>query len=286
MGIHNTNSFHSSIHLESIINQIGGADDKIKMKIRLILWTKMKISVESCFSQQFVDDQEDLESCTGSDPLEMNISPSQDPDKHSLEKESASKDQKNPGHLNLKTLKIRFTCGEVEEATPTVTGASPRHAKKNEKPKMRYHVPETTRLLGREPNISIEFENKHPTSAESAQPMKTMTVKHLRHHMDQIKCEFQFSKFRRCLLLINKIMEHQKNRRGQFNFAVDPVALNIPQYTTIITSPMDLGTVKRNLEEATYSSLNEFADDVVLVFGKFSLGAKCASFGFSYLAHA
>eukprot|EP01088_Endostelium_zonatum_P001886 TRINITY_DN1226_c0_g1_i2.p1 TRINITY_DN1226_c0_g1~~TRINITY_DN1226_c0_g1_i2.p1 ORF type:complete len:635 (-),score=196.30 TRINITY_DN1226_c0_g1_i2:87-1991(-) len=47
---------------------------------------------------------------------------------------------------------------------------------------------------------------------------------------------------------------------------VDPVELNIPDYFDIITHPMDLGTIKENLESGEYSNADEFADDVRLVW--------------------
>jgi len=72
-----------------------------------------------------------------------------------------------------------------------------------------------------------------------------------------------------------------------FNQPVDPVALNIPDYLDIIKQPMDLGTIKvlsvllearyspkliylfetqRRLEDAFYTSINDFASDVRLVW--------------------
>lgn len=51
-----------------------------------------------------------------------------------------------------------------------------------------------------------------------------------------------------------------------FGAPVDAVALGILHYPTIITSPMDLGTVKRRLEENDYGDAQAFASDVRLVF--------------------
>jgi bromodomain-containing factor 1 len=47
---------------------------------------------------------------------------------------------------------------------------------------------------------------------------------------------------------------------------VDPVALNIPNYFTIIKSPMDLSTVTRNLRDGTYTNSKDFEKDVRLIF--------------------
>lgn len=51
-----------------------------------------------------------------------------------------------------------------------------------------------------------------------------------------------------------------------FSQPVDPVALNIPDYFSIISNPMDLGTVKSKLENHVYLDAEEFAADVRLTF--------------------
>lgn len=51
-----------------------------------------------------------------------------------------------------------------------------------------------------------------------------------------------------------------------FNEPVDPVALGVPDYFTVITSPMDLSTIKEKLQDSVYSSPLEFASDVRLTF--------------------
>ncbi|XP_059666476.1 transcription factor GTE12-like isoform X2 [Cornus florida] len=51
-----------------------------------------------------------------------------------------------------------------------------------------------------------------------------------------------------------------------FNQPVDPEKLHIPDYFSIISEPMDLGTIKTKLEKNLYSSAAEFASDVKLTF--------------------
>ncbi|BFZ58266.1 transcription initiation at TATA-containing promoter protein [Savitreella phatthalungensis] len=53
---------------------------------------------------------------------------------------------------------------------------------------------------------------------------------------------------------------------GPFNQPVDPVKLNIPQYPTIITKPMDLGTIDRKLSKGEYATIDGFIEDVELVW--------------------
>lgn len=68
-------------------------------------------------------------------------------------------------------------------------------------------------------------------------------------------------------LVLSRVMSHPTlNRKGLFNVPVDPVALNLPDYFTIITKPMDLGTVKARLHAIAYQSRQQVAEDIRLVF--------------------
>ncbi|ELP87938.1 bromodomain containing protein, putative [Entamoeba invadens IP1] len=51
-----------------------------------------------------------------------------------------------------------------------------------------------------------------------------------------------------------------------FNVPVDPDALQIPTYFSVIKSPMDLGTIKKNLSDKKYLTKEEFYKDVKLTF--------------------
>ncbi|CAO2173284.1 unnamed protein product [Urochloa humidicola] len=51
-----------------------------------------------------------------------------------------------------------------------------------------------------------------------------------------------------------------------FNNPVDPVALGLHDYFTIIKHPMDLGTIRARLSKGQYRNPKEFADDVRLTF--------------------
>ncbi|KAJ6728391.1 TRANSCRIPTION FACTOR GTE11 [Salix koriyanagi] len=67
-----------------------------------------------------------------------------------------------------------------------------------------------------------------------------------------------------CSALLKSLMVHPAG--WVFNNPVDPVALNIPDYFSIISNPMDLGTVKSKLGKNCYASIKEFADDIKLAF--------------------
>jgi len=67
-----------------------------------------------------------------------------------------------------------------------------------------------------------------------------------------------------CEAMLRKLLLHEHG--WVFSEPVDPVLLNIPDYFEVIEKPMDLGTIKRRLTEGTYTSTQEFKDDVVLTF--------------------
>ena len=51
-----------------------------------------------------------------------------------------------------------------------------------------------------------------------------------------------------------------------FHKPVDPLELNIPDYFNIIKNPMDFSTIKKKLNNFTYTNLKEFCADMDLVF--------------------
>ncbi|RAO65816.1 uncharacterized protein BHQ10_001828 [Talaromyces amestolkiae] len=51
-----------------------------------------------------------------------------------------------------------------------------------------------------------------------------------------------------------------------FYFPVDPVALNIPTYHSVIKKPMDMSTVQTKLKAGQYENAKEFETDVRLIF--------------------
>lgn len=67
-----------------------------------------------------------------------------------------------------------------------------------------------------------------------------------------------------CGPLIEEILRH--NNGYVFASPVDPVALRIPDYLTIVKKPIDLGTIKKRLDTGYYRDINECAGDVKLCF--------------------
>lgn len=67
--------------------------------------------------------------------------------------------------------------------------------------------------------------------------------------------------------ILSRLMSHPTlNKKGIFNHPVDPVALCLPDYHTVITHPMDLGTVKTKLHSLLYQNRDQACDDIRLVF--------------------
>ncbi|XP_057455578.1 transcription factor GTE4-like isoform X2 [Lotus japonicus] len=99
--------------------------------------------------------------------------------------------------------------------------------------------------------------------AESNKKSKSSGKKHgggeMRH---ALVMESKYSKS--CSSLLEKLMKHKHG--WVFNSPVDAEALGLHDYFTIITHPMDLGTVKSRLNSNWYKSPKEFAEDVRLTF--------------------
>jgi len=67
-----------------------------------------------------------------------------------------------------------------------------------------------------------------------------------------------------CTSILRNIKRHHDS--GPFLKPVDPVALGIPDYFTIIHHPMDISTIESKLKSSTYKNIDEFIDDFTLMF--------------------
>ena len=68
----------------------------------------------------------------------------------------------------------------------------------------------------------------------------------------------------KCLEVLKVLQSHQHG--WVFNSPVDPVELGLPDYFEVIKRPMDLGTIRKKLENGCYHSLEEFEEHVHLTF--------------------
>jgi len=66
------------------------------------------------------------------------------------------------------------------------------------------------------------------------------------------------------LELLKVLQSHQHG--WVFNTPVDPVELGLPDYFEVIKKPMDLGTIRKKLENGVYQRISEFEAHVLLTF--------------------
>jgi len=67
-----------------------------------------------------------------------------------------------------------------------------------------------------------------------------------------------------CLEVLKVLQGHQHG--WVFNSPVDPVELGLPDYFEVIKQPMDLGTIRKKLENGCYHSLESFHNHVSITF--------------------
>ncbi|KAH9251081.1 hypothetical protein BASA81_011156 [Batrachochytrium salamandrivorans] len=91
----------------------------------------------------------------------------------------------------------------------------------------------------------------------------SMPKEEIVQHLDALSVEFLQLVF---APMLRKLMEHTKFNNGVFNEPVDPIALNIPDYFNVVKRPMDLGTIRRRLDNCRYHRPADFEADVRLVF--------------------
>ena len=82
---------------------------------------------------------------------------------------------------------------------------------------------------------------------------------------------FYRSKLPKSLAYCNEILRELFNKRHSayawpFYKPVDASALGLHDYHTIISKPMDLGTVKNKMDSRNYVDAEEFHEDVVQIF--------------------
>ncbi|KAI9479594.1 hypothetical protein BDB00DRAFT_173553 [Zychaea mexicana] len=84
------------------------------------------------------------------------------------------------------------------------------------------------------------------------------------HERQRIRDRMDDDNIRRCDQVLKKIWNHPASQ--QFYEPVDVEGLNLPQYYDIVKRPMDLSSVRRNLEGEEFSTIWEFERDIRQVF--------------------
>ncbi|RKO92683.1 Bromodomain-containing protein [Blyttiomyces helicus] len=108
----------------------------------------------------------------------------------------------------------------------------------------------------------IKLEKKYPRSVD-AEPSRSATPKP-EHRSPAPTPSLTPAETKLCATVVSKLKRNPQALA--FLVPVDPVALQIPTYFDIVKEPMDLGTVGKKLDKGEYSTLNQFARDVRLIF--------------------
>lgn len=112
-------------------------------------------------------------------------------------------------------------------------------------------------------HVVIRSPPRESAPEDELSPIDTYDAALIKAHLASLRAEAFVRRFRP---LVVRLMEHPVNG-GIFNVPVDPVALKIPDYTTVITHPMDLGTVRSRLESGQhYRTATQLGNDLRLVF--------------------
>jgi len=106
-----------------------------------------------------------------------------------------------------------------------------------------------------------------PKPQEDHTLINCFTLEQIETHIASLNKGFQLSPPRlkaKCLEVLKLLQSHQ--HAWVFNTPVDPVELNLPDYFEVIKKPMDLGTIRKKLENGVYHRLEEFEEHTKLTF--------------------
>ncbi|XP_049852609.1 uncharacterized protein LOC126332765 isoform X3 [Schistocerca gregaria] len=70
--------------------------------------------------------------------------------------------------------------------------------------------------------------------------------------------------FSECSKIVTTLLNHRYAH--PFAQPVNPMVLGIPDYPTLIRKPMDLSTIQKKLQDGEYADIDEFAEDVDLIW--------------------
>ena len=101
---------------------------------------------------------------------------------------------------------------------------------------------------------------EHPQEASSKDPHEQSTFT---NDQKPLQSPLVREQLKFCANLLKGLKRHPQS--SPFQVPVDPVALGIPDYPTIIKHPMDLGTIAKKLEANEYETAQGFIEDVRLM---------------------
>lgn len=125
-------------------------------------------------------------------------------------------------------------------------------------------VPEPVRIVAPRPVLAPVIDYSSPSLASRGRSeRKRVAPAHLREE-NMIEFDRVPHGVKKCHSILKGVMANPK--AAPFLAPVDPVLLGIPDYFQVIKEPMDLGTIRQNLEGGYYDDTSVFADHVRLVF--------------------
>ncbi|KAI3665601.1 hypothetical protein L6452_44230 [Arctium lappa] len=131
-------------------------------------------------------------------------------------------------------------------------------------PKSNYHPPQME--LPTAPEVALKGNERQKSAVGQKRTKPAPAIRDTKKQCGRVKNNVQRSKvvMRKCGQILAKLMKHKHG--WVFNTPVDAVALKLYDYHSIITNPMDLGTIKSKLAKNEYESPLAFASDVRLTF--------------------
>eukprot|EP00978_Attheya_sp_CCMP212_P045484 scaffold348462_cov62-Attheya_sp.AAC.4 len=106
-----------------------------------------------------------------------------------------------------------------------------------------------------------------PKPKENHTLINCFTIEQIETHIASLSTGLQLTPQKlkvKCLEVMRILQSHQHG--WVFNTPVDPVELGLPDYFEVIKRPMDLGTIKKRLENGCYHALDDFEGDVCMTF--------------------
>ena len=122
-------------------------------------------------------------------------------------------------------------------------------------------------VYNRPPVSTTSIRAPPPKAQEDLSLINSFTIDQIEKHIQSLNRGLELPQAElkaRFGEVLRALMEHQNG--WVFNTPVDPVELGLPDYFQVIKKPMDLGSIKKRLENGCYHSLEELEADVNLTF--------------------
>jgi hypothetical protein len=105
--------------------------------------------------------------------------------------------------------------------------------------------------------LPSDYEEEDSENSENSEPR-------IRRKRDYFDADDLDPEMKKCYTLLHQIISNKSS--WAFRQPVDPVALGVPDYLEIIKNPMDLSTVDSKIRAGKYSTSQDFANDMKLIW--------------------